>query len=79
MVLRLGLENDIPSRTDLSVSKKSDLLGRVVVLRPNDIVQTVDGSATLAEAVVREAVQLAQPESEFPPQTIFMRGLARGG
>jgi len=26
MVLRLGLENDIPSRTDLSVSKKSDLL-----------------------------------------------------
>ena len=53
MVLRLGLESEIPSRTDLSVSKKADLLGRIVVQRPDEIVQTVDGSATLAEAVVR--------------------------
>jgi hypothetical protein len=50
MVLRLGLENEIPSRTDLSVSKKSDLLGRIVVVQRSD---NIDGSATLAEAVVR--------------------------
>ena len=79
MVLRLGLENEIPSRADLSVSKESDLLGRIVVQRPDDMVQTVDGSVTLAEAVVREAVRLAQSESDFEPQVILMRGLARDG
>jgi hypothetical protein len=79
MVLRLGLENEIPFRTDLSVAKKSDLLGRVVVQRPDDVIETVDGSATLAEAVVREAAQLTQPEWEFKPQTVFIRGLARDG
>src|SRR5260370_23187296 len=76
MVLRLGLENEIPSRTDLSVSKKTDLLGRTVVQRTDDLVQTVDGSVTLAEAVVREAVQIAQPETDFQPQIILARGLA---
>jgi hypothetical protein len=28
---------------------------------------------------VREAVQLTQPEWEFQPQTVFIRGLARDG
>jgi hypothetical protein len=79
MVLRLGLENEIPSRTDLSVSKKSDLLGRIVVHRPDDLIQTVDGGTTLAEAVVREAVHVSQPDSQFVPQITFMRGLARDG
>jgi hypothetical protein len=31
MVLRIGLENDIPSDTGLSVAKKADLLGRIIV------------------------------------------------
>ena len=79
MMLRLGLENEVPSRTDLSVSKKSDMLGRVVVQRPDNIVQTVDGSVTLAEAVVREAVQQTQAEWDFQPQIVLMRGLARDG
>jgi len=39
-VLRLGLENEIPSRSDLSVSKKSDLLGRIAVQRLDDVIQT---------------------------------------
>lgn len=79
MVLRLGLENDIPSDTALSVRKKCDLLGRIVVQRPTEIVATVDGEATLAEAVVREAVQLTKQDSELPLQTAFVRGLARDG
>ncbi len=40
LVLRLGLENEIPSRSDLSVSKKSDLLGRIAVQRLDDVIQT---------------------------------------
>src|SRR5437867_2098224 len=79
MVLRLGLENEIPSRTDLSVSKKCDLLGRIVVQRSHELIETVDGSATLAEAVVREAMHLTEPEWQFSPQLVFVRGLARDG
>ena len=34
---------------------------------------------TLGEAVIRQAAQLAQPESDHPLQTAFARGLARDG
>ena len=57
MVLRLGLENDIPSDATISVSKKADRLGRIVVQRPDDPVDTLEGRMSLAEAVVREAVK----------------------
>jgi hypothetical protein len=79
MVLRLGLEDDISSSTGLSVTKKCDLLGRIVVQRPAQVIMTVDGNVTLAEAVIREAVQLAQQNSEYHLQTAFVRGLARDG
>lgn len=79
MVLRLGLEDDIPSSTGLSVTKKCDLLGRIVVQRPAAVLETTEGSMTLAEAVVREAVQLAHSEPTLPIQTAFARGLARDG
>jgi hypothetical protein len=36
LVLRLGLENEITSDTAISVSKKADKLGRIVVQRPAD-------------------------------------------
>ena len=36
MVLRLGLENEIPSDTGMSVAKKADVLCRIVVQRPGD-------------------------------------------
>jgi hypothetical protein len=62
MVLRIGLENDIPSDTSLSVAKKADRLGRIVMQRPDEPVETLDGSVALAEAVVREAVQFTRPE-----------------
>jgi hypothetical protein len=79
MVLRLGLEEEVPSSSTLSVAKKCDLVGRIVVQRPSSVVETTDGTVTLAEAVVREAVHLVRPNSSLPAQTAFTRGLARDG
>jgi len=79
MVLRLGLESEITSDTAISVSKKADMLGRIVVQRPADQVDTLEGSMSLAEAVIREAVQLMRPEPVHEIETAFARGLARDG
>lgn len=79
MVLRLGLENEVTSYIAISVAKKADLLGRVIVQRPADPVDTLDGSLSLAEAVVREAVQLMRPEPVNDLELDFARGLARDG
>ena len=79
MVLRLGLEAEIPSDTSLSVTKKCDLLGRIVVQRAAQIIATIEGSVTLAEAVVREAIQLTEQQLDIAIQTALLRGLARDG
>jgi hypothetical protein len=79
VVLRLGLEEEIPSNTAVSVAKKCDLLGRIVVQRAEAVVKTLDGTMTLGEAVVRQAVQLAQANADHALQTAFARGLARDG
>ena len=79
MVLRLRLEDEISSSTSLSVAKKCDLLGRIVLQRIDTVLKTLDGSMTLGEAVIRQAAQLAQQDSEQPLQTAFARGLARDG
>lgn len=79
MVLRLGLENEITSDTAISVPKKADLLGRIVVQRPADPVETLEGTLSLAEAVIREAVQIMRRESEHELQIALARGLARDG
>jgi hypothetical protein len=78
MILRLGLEGVVPSGTAMSVPKKCNALGRVVVQQPTSIVEGVDGNITLAEAVVREAVQLVTGFSK-PLEDVFLRGLARDG
>lgn len=77
VVLRLGLEDEISSDTGISVTKKCDLLGRIVVQRADAILDTLDGRMTLGEAVVRQAALLAQPDAIHPLQTAFARGLAR--
>jgi hypothetical protein len=79
LVLRLGLENEVTSNTAISVSKKADMLGRIVLKRPADQVDTLEGSLSLAEAVIREAVQLMRPEPVHEIETAFARGLARDG
>ena len=42
LVLRLGLEQSIPSDTTMSVSKKAALVGRLVMSDGTQLVQTVD-------------------------------------
>lgn len=79
MVLRLGLEDEIGSGTVVSVAKKCDMLGRIVVQRSDQILNTLDGSVTLGEAVVREAVQLLNAEPSLPREIALGRGLARDG
>lgn len=78
-VVRLGLENDVSQDTTVSVGKKIAVLGKVVVARADQVLQTVDGPVTLAEALVREAAQLAIPASTDALHTDFLRGLARDG
>jgi hypothetical protein len=79
LVLRLGLEEEIPSTTSVSVAAKCGLLGRVVLQQSTDIVQTVNGTVTLAEAVVREAVQLLRQDYAGVHDDALTRGLARDG
>lgn len=78
-VLRLGLEHDVSQDTSVSVGKKIAVLGKIVVARANQVLQTIDGPVTLAEGVVREAAQLVQPNSTDALHTDFLRGLARDG
>ena len=40
MVLRLGLENEIGSGTAVSVAKKCDSLGRIIVQRADQVLDT---------------------------------------
>lgn len=79
MVLRLGLENEISDGAGLSVAKKCGQLGRLVIQRTSNVVDTVDGRVTLGEAIVREALQMLNMRFKTPPQTAFLRGLARDG
>lgn len=79
LVLRIELENEIPPGTTLSVGKKCALLGRAAVQRPTQVIRTVEGNATLAEAVVREAIIFLQPDATQRDQVTLTRGLARDG
>lgn len=79
MVLRLGLEDEIDSGTALSVAKKCDILGRIVVQRSDQVLDTLDGTMTLGEGVVRESVQLLSADPRFPREIALGRGLARDG
>jgi len=79
IVLRLGLEDEVPPGNSLGIEKKVDLLGRFVFSRGADIVDTIDGKVTLVEAFVRQAVEHAAEHSQEWHQSTFIRGLARDG
>jgi hypothetical protein len=49
------------------------------VQRTEVLLDTLEGSMTLGEAVIRQAAQLAQKDSSHTLQTAFARGLARDG
>lgn len=40
----------------LGIEEKCDRLGRIVLARPTEFLTTIDGTATLAEAFIREPV-----------------------
>lgn len=79
MILRLGLEDEVGSSTAVSVAKKCDMLGRIVVQRADQVIDTLDGTMTLGEAVVREATQLLSADPRLPGEISLGRGLARDG
>ena len=79
LMLRLQVENDVGIASALSVAKKCVLLGRVVVQRPTAVIETIDGAMTLAEAVVRAAVELAIDSPDHARSVTLLRGLARDG
>lgn len=78
-VLRLGLESEIDASTVLGIEKKCDRLGRIILDRQWETIETLDGTVSLAEAFVREAVGLAEENSSSVRQRDLLRGLARDG
>lgn len=78
-VIRLGLESEVTLNTDVSVGKKCALIAKAIVEHPERLLESVDGPVTLGEAVVREAVLLARPDSADDAHAKFLRGLARDG
>ncbi len=82
MIIRLNLENHITESTKVSVKKKCALLARILVNNPNFSIETFDGSMTLGEAVVREALTFMRPPLAHYHKNLrtdFKRGLARDG
>lgn len=79
IVLRLELESQVPADSSLGIEKKCDQLGRIILERLTDMIETLDGRVSLAEAFVREAVGLAGEVSSSARQRDLFHGLARDG
>ena len=79
MVVRLELEQEIPTDINMSVQKKCAELAKIVTRCPEIPLETFEGRIPLGEAVVREAVAIARRESRWEPQARFERALARDG
>lgn len=79
LAVRLGLDDEIPQGPAKSVTAKSALLARIVNQRATQVVSTLDGPVTLAEAAVREAVGVTVPQYAKAEQERFLRGLALDG
>lgn len=79
LAVRLELDDEIPQGPAKSVTAKSALLAYLVNQRATQIVNTLDGPVTLAEAAVREAVGMTTPQYAKVEQERFLRGLALDG
>lgn len=79
IIVRLGLDSEIELGSSKSVTAKSALFGKAVAQRSTQVIDTVGGQMTLAEAVVRAAVDVAVLEYGKPEQAPFLRGLALDG
>ena len=63
----------------VSVPKKCAMLGRIVAGHADRVIDTLAGSMTLGEAIVREATPLAQKHTCDSLQSAFRRNLMRDG
>ena len=81
VIVDLELEQKIPLGPGpaQSVTAKSALLAKEVVQRSTDVIATINGQMTLAEAAVRLAVELTRPAHATAEQAPFLRGLALDG
>ncbi len=79
LVVRLGLDQEIPLGPAKNLTAKSALLASIVNQRATQVVSTLNGPMTLAEAAVREAVGATVPEAENAKQERLLRGLALDG
>lgn len=79
LLIRLNLEHEIPVGAESSVQKKCALLARIVKSQFESPLETFEGSSTLGEAVVREAVKSLREESSWRPQETFIQVLASDG
>lgn len=73
------LDSDIALASPKSVTAKSALLAQAITRQATQVVTTVNGQMTLAEAAVRIAVEASAPEYGKPEQASFLRGLALDG
>lgn len=78
MVLRVELEKAIRFGKELSVTAKAAQMSGLVLQYGHNMVDTVEGSMTRTEAVIREAVKLI-PSTSADQHDAFLRGLARDG
>lgn len=79
LIFRLELERYVSIGSNKSVTSKSSLLSSAAIEQGTQILCTLDGPVTLAEAVVREAVRLTNEHSTSTLQQRFLRGLALDG
>lgn len=79
LTVRLDLDDEIPQGPGMSVTAKSALLARIVNQRATQVVSTLGGHMTLAEATIREAVEAIVPTYAKAEQERFLRGLALDG
>lgn len=78
MILRVQLEQEIPQGKEVSVKSKSTRTASLVLQSGFQMINTVVGQMTLAEAVIREAVKVLPATNETESES-FLRGLARDG
>lgn len=79
LLVRLELNDEISLGAAKSVTAKSAQMAHLVQQRPTQVVHTLEGPMTLAEAAVREAVLLCLPLSTSIEQARLLRGLALDG
>ena len=79
LLVRLGLDHEIPLGPAKSVTAKSALLGSSIRRQGAQVIDTLEGPMTLAEAIVRAAVEMTVPDYSKSEQDRLLRGLALDG